>query len=162
MRSQQAVINSNVVLSIARALLLKDNRMLMKEFGGPITLEKEWAKNVMKRMGFSKRRGRSTSKVIPAEFEIVRSNYLVQIYSVITMESIPDSLIINWDQTGMKIVPSNWTMEKRGTKRVEIAASDDKRQVTFVFAASLAGHFLPFQIISKSCAVSERLAPNLF
>jgi len=30
----------------------------------------------------------------------------------------------------MKIVPSRrWTMEKRGTKRVEIAGKDDKRQI---------------------------------
>ena len=41
MRSQQAVINSNIVLSIARALLLKDNKMLLTEYGGPIILEKE-------------------------------------------------------------------------------------------------------------------------
>ena len=118
MRSQQAVINSNVVLSIARALLLKDNRMLLMEFGGPITLEKEWARNVLKRMGFSKRRGTSTSKVTPADFEIVRSTYLIDIYSVVTMESIPNSLIINWDQTAMKIVPSsNWTIEKKRNQK---------------------------------------------
>ena len=41
MRSQQAVINSNIVLSVARALLLKDNKMLLSEFGRPIALEKE-------------------------------------------------------------------------------------------------------------------------
>jgi len=43
------------------------------------------------------------------------------------MEDIPKDLVINWDQTFMKIVPSlSWTMEKRGTKRIEIAAADDK------------------------------------
>lgn len=58
------------------------------------------------------------------------------------MEDIPDSLIVNWDQTSMKIVPNaNWTMEKRGTKRVEIAASDDKRQITLCL-------LLPLQAIS--------------
>ena len=122
--------------------------MLLTEFGGPIILEKEWARNVLKRMGFSKRRGTSTSKVVPSEFKNVRSNYLVEVYSVMKMEDIPDSLIVNWDQTGMKIVPNaNWTMEKRGTKRVEIAALDDKREITFVFASSLTGYFLPPQVI---------------
>ena len=41
------------------------------------------------------------------------------------------SLIINWDQTGLHIVPvSQWTMAKEGSKRVEIAGSEDKRQIT--------------------------------
>jgi len=45
----------------------------------------------------------------------------------VVMEDILKDLVINWDQTSMKIVPSlSWTMEKRGTKRVEIAAADDK------------------------------------
>ena len=30
------------------------------------------------------------------------------------MEEIPDELVINWDQTGIKYVPvSQWTMELR-------------------------------------------------
>lgn len=40
-------------------------------------------------------------------------------------------------------------MEKSGTKRVEITAIDDKRQITAVFACSLAGSFLPIQLIYK-------------
>ena len=56
------------------------------------------------------------------------------------MEDIPQEMIINWDQ---KIVPSSaWTMEKSGTKRVEITAIDDKRQIMVIFACSLVGSFL--------------------
>lgn len=66
------------------------------------------------------------------------------------MEDIPQEMILNWDQVGIKIVPSSaWTMEKCGTKRVEITAIDDKRQITAVFACSLAGSFLPIQLIYK-------------
>ena len=64
------------------------------------------------------------------------------------MEEIPHELIINRDLTPLKIAPSsNWTMEKRGTKRVEISAVDDKRQITAVFGCTLAGDFLPMQLI---------------
>ena len=64
------------------------------------------------------------------------------------MEDVPPSLIINWDHTATKIVPSSqWTMEKNGTKRMEIAAVDDKRQITAIFACTLAGKFLPMQLI---------------
>lgn len=148
MRSQQVAINSSVVISVAKALLLKNNKMLLSDFGGPIYLEKEWARHFLKRMNFSKRRVTSTSKLSPANFDEHKKNYLVDIWSVVKMEDIPNALIINWDQTEIKIVPtSSWTMEKIGTKRVEIAAADDKRQITGVFAGSLAGDFLPVQLI---------------
>ena len=39
------------------------------------------------------RRATSTSKV-----ELKR-NYLIDVYLIVKMEEIPDSLIINWDQT---------------------------------------------------------------
>ena len=85
----------------------------------------------------------STSKVSPSDFDELKSNYLINIYSIAKMEGIPNSLIINWDQTGMKIVPtSSWTMEKKGTK---IKAADDKRQTTGFFACSLTGDFLPIK-----------------
>ena len=64
------------------------------------------------------------------------------------MEEIPCELIINWDQTGINYVPvSSWTMAKEGSKRVEIAGIDDKRQITAVFGGTMAGEFLPPQII---------------
>lgn len=63
------------------------------------------------------------------------------------MEDIPDPLIVNW---AMKIVlASSWTIEKKGTKRVEIAATDGKRQITGMFACSLAGDFLPLQLVCE-------------
>ena len=42
---------------------------------------------------------------------------------------------------------SNWTMAAEGLKRTEVAGLGDKRQLTAVFRASLAGDFLPPQII---------------
>ncbi len=99
-------------------------------------------------MGFSKRRANSKSKVLVSDFETVKDDFCNDVKCVVKMEDIPDALIINWDQTAMKIVPSSsWTMEKRGTKRVEIVAIDDKRQITAVFGCSLSGRFLPLQLI---------------
>ena len=61
---------------------------------------------------------------------------------------IPLELIINWDQTGIQLAPtSNWTMEKCGAERVEIAALGDKRQITATLAGTLAGELLPLQVI---------------
>ena len=38
-------------------------------------------------------------------------------------------------------------MEKEGTRRVELAGKDDKQQLTAVFGGSMAGDFLPIQLI---------------
>ncbi len=53
---------------------------------------------------------------------------------MVEMEEIPAELILNWDQTGIKTVPSNtWTMDKQGSKQVEIIEANDKRLITAVF-----------------------------
>ena len=76
------------------------------------------------------------------------------------MEEIPFSLIINWDQTAINYIPmSSWTMEKRGCKRVEIIALDDKHQITAVFAGTLTGDFLPPQVIYQG--TTPRCLPNI-
>ncbi len=67
---------------------------------------------------------------------------------MVQLRDIPDSLIINLDQTGIQLVPTGaWTMVADGSKRVEIAGLGDKRQVTATFAATLDGTFLPMQIL---------------
>ena len=68
--------------------------------------------------------------------------------SLIEIEEIPSSLIINWDQTAIKYIPvSTWTMADEGSKRVEIVGADDKRQITAVFAITPSGDFLAPQLI---------------
>ena len=68
--------------------------------------------------------------------------------ATVEMEEIPPELILNWDQTGIKIVPSNtWTMDQQGAKRVEVCGANDKRLITAVFCGSLVGDFLPIQVI---------------
>ena len=84
-------------------------------------------KNVLHRMGFSKRRANSKAKILPQDFDLIKEQYLIDIKSIVCMKEIPDQLLINWDQTALKLVlSSNWIMKKRGTKCVEITAVDDK------------------------------------
>ena len=59
----------------------------------------------------------------------------MEVKQVITMDEIPPELIINFDQTGLNVVPvSDWTMEAAGSKRVEVAGKDDKKQLTDLLA----------------------------
>ena len=123
---------------------------LLASNGGGVTLTKDWAKYLLCRMGFVKRRGSTKAKVAIEDFEAIKELYLLDIKNVVQMDEIPPDLIVNWDQTGIHYVPvSSWTMEACGSKRVEIVSQDDKRQITVVFAASLTGELLPLQLVYK-------------
>ena len=107
-------------------------------------------------MKFVKRRGGSTRKIAVTNLEEAKEQFLLDIEAVVMMEEIPFDLILNWDQTGLHVVPgSTWTMEEKGCKRVEIIGMDDKRQITAVICGSPTGNLLPFQLIysgtTKAC-----------
>ena len=100
-------------------------------------------------MNFVKRKATTKKpKVTVSNFEELRSQYLMDIKAMVTMEEIPDNMVLNWDQTAIKYIPLlNWTMDKERCKRVEVVGIDDKRQIMVTFAALLSGNFLPVQSI---------------
>ena len=55
-------------------------------------------------------------------------------------------------------------LAKKGSKRIEIAGADDKRQITTVFAATKSGRFLPSQKIhagkTKKCLLSVKFSSD--
>ena len=66
------------------------------------------------------------------------------------MEDITPELLLNWDQTGIHLVPASaWTMDKMGSKLVERAVVNDKHQITSIFCGSAAGDFLPLHLVYK-------------
>lgn len=63
---------------------------------------------------------------------------------------IPHQLMINFDKTGLKIVPtSEWTLKVKGSKNCSIVALDDKREITVYIRITLTGSSLPFQLTNK-------------
>ena len=67
------------------------------------------------------------------------------------IEQIPPELILNWDHTGIKIVPSSsWTMEQQGTKHVDLVGAGDKRLITAVFCGSLVGDFCQSKLFMQA------------
>ena len=80
----------------------------------------------------------------------IQRQYLSNIMAVVLMEEVPHQLIINWDHTAMKVVPAtSWMMGRKGTNRVKISGSDDKRQITALFAYTMAGHFTGVYCVQK-------------
>ena len=147
LREAGAVINSAIVMGVAEGIVKNDDSNKLMCNGGHISITKPWAKSVLNRLGYVKRRSSSKAKVTVPEFEAYKSQFLYDVKAIMEMEEIPKELVINWDHTGIHYVPvSNWTMAKEGSKRIEIFGSDDKRQITAVFAATMSDFLFP-QII---------------
>ena len=102
-------------------------------------------------MNFVQRKATTAiSKYSVSNFAEVKKSFLASVVETVSMEEIPPELILNWDQTGIMIVPStSWMMDERGSRSVEIAGLKDKRQITAVFCGSIQGDFLPVQLIYK-------------
>ena len=147
-RQSGGIINNSVVIGIITGMLRGTESSLLLENGGPIHVDKEVARRLLSRMQFVKRRGTTKAKVRPSDFQALQSQFLDDIRTVVMFEGIPAKLILNWDHTGLNYVPlSSWTMDVKGSQKVPITAIDYKRQLTAVFACSLAGDFLPPQLI---------------
>ena len=66
-------------------------------------------------------------KMLPAEFKLQEEGFLNYICAEVIMNHIPEDLILNWDQTGIHLVPvSEWMMEKQGTKNIIVTGVEDK------------------------------------
>ena len=147
-RESGGVITSAIAVAAGTAIVRKHDPKLLAECGGHIILTKHWAKSLLYRMQFVKRRSCSTKKIMVQNFEELKDLFLKDIRVIVKMEDIPQEMILNWDHTAVSIVPgSSWTIEMRGKKRVEITGLDDKRQITAVVCGTLSGETLPLQLI---------------
>ena len=114
-------------------------------------LNRHWAYALLKRMKFVHRKATTAKgKHAPVDFAALKKAFLADVVATVTMEEISAELILNWDQTGIKIVPSSaWIMEQKGANRVEMVGVNDKRQITAIFGGALMGDFLPLQLVYK-------------
>jgi hypothetical protein len=137
-------VNTALCRAVAHGIVSANDKQLLSEFGGPITLTKSWAASLINRMNFVKRRGSSTTKIHNSDEKLdeLKSDFLNKIDKAVSEFDIPPELIYNWDHTGINYVPvSNWTMEIEGSKKVPIVGLDDKRQITVVFAGNFIFYF---------------------
>ena len=143
LRDNGAMIKSQIVIAAAKGILIGNDKTLLAENGGSIGISKTWAKSLLKRMNFVKRRGSTACTNVKIEnFDQLKDEFIERIDKTVNDFEIPSSLIINWDHAGLNIVPvSNWTMASEGSKRVEISGFGDKCQITGVFVGTLSGMF---------------------
>lgn len=148
MRDKGAVVNMAIVQACAEDIVKNHDKCLLASNSGHIVLTRDWAKSLLCRLGFVKRQGSTAAKITVTNFDEVKEQYLLDVKAAVQIEEIPQDMIINRDQTGIKYVPvDTWTMEKKGSKRVQVIGAEDKRQITAVFAGTITGEFLSPQLI---------------
>ena len=150
-RAAGGVINRKQILNIAKGVVRANNRNALKEFGRSLDLTDRWARDVLKQLKWSKRKG-TTGKFDPLPHFLGEENFTFQrtISTTILEHDIPAPLAVNLDQTPLSYVsPGKYTFSFKGTKNLPIKKVDDKRQITATFAVSLTGRFLPIQLIYK-------------
>ena len=103
LNNRDAVITWTIANAAAKALIRKYPGVV-----GDIDVDSSfWAQSLFRRMGFSRRRKTSTKVDIPASArKEIEYLFLHEIVSKVEKYSIPDSLIINFDQTPLKIIQS--------------------------------------------------------
>ena len=139
-----AVITRSVAVSTAKAVMKHPKLAL------PISInERSWAQSLFKRMKFSRKKATSAKLAIPSGTK--KETQLLFNHSVVKKvndKSIPESLILNFDQTPSKFVPvASTTLLEHSSKQVVIKGSDDKRAITATFTVTLDGQFLGMKLI---------------
>ena len=89
-------INTSIVIASARGIVMNKNAHLLVSNGGGINLTKDWAKYLLKCMGFVKRKACSKSKVDVEQFQDLKETFLLEIKNTVVMDDIPEDLIINF------------------------------------------------------------------
>ena len=84
-----------VVQAAAEGILLALDSTRLAENGGHVKLTNTWAKSLLSRMNFTKRKGSTKQKVTIKDFEVVKKQFLQDVVDIATMENIPSRLIFN-------------------------------------------------------------------
>ena len=151
MRLSGAVVNYNVLIAIAKGLVIANDRTQLAEYGGTLKLGWKWCTSVFKRMKWSNRKSMTSKPILaPGLIKEVGYTFFKEISEAVHAANIPSELIINIDQTPLSFVLiSKYTMNRTGEKTVPILGTSDYRQITGTFAVTMHGKFLPMQLIYK-------------
>ena len=77
LRTEGAVINSHVIIGIGKGIVMGKDSNLLACNGEGIVLTKDWAGNVLRRMGMIKRRANTKAKVTVKEFDEIKKLFLL-------------------------------------------------------------------------------------
>ena len=138
-----------MIVAIGTCLIKANKPKILREFGGSPELTDGCTRNILKGMGWVKRKG-TTGKVelCPKFLEEEKFTFQLAISKFASDHDIPLELVLNLDQTPPSYVsPGQYTFNLKGSKKVPIKGVDDKRPMTATFTITASGSFLPIQLI---------------
>ena len=77
-------------MATARGVVISHDANLLSENGGYIEITKSWAQRLLERMNLVKRKGTTTVKVLPSNFEKLKKQFLSDVHATVVIEDIPD------------------------------------------------------------------------
>ena len=163
LRDAGAVVNRKIVAAAALGIVQFTRPSLLSENGGTLDLSakngRSWCESFLRRANFVERKGTKAAKKLPEDFPQQKAAFLKQISDVIKKHAIPDDLIINLDETPLRIVPvAKRTLEQVGAKQVPIVGKEDKREITALLACTFSACLLPPQLLYEG--KTERCHPK--
>jgi transposase len=144
-------VGGTVQASTIQALATtKSAELLPNHFrpGDPV-ISTRTAHRVAARLKLSYRKVTTTTKPpeVQAEGDAVKT-FRLEVDEIKNKHSIPPHLVLNFDEVGLRLVPtSSYTYESTGARQVAASHQSDKRQVTVVLGTSMGGGTLPPQIV---------------
>ncbi|KAG0124720.1 hypothetical protein HOY82DRAFT_493849 [Tuber indicum] len=113
------------------------------------------------KLNWSFRANTKSSQKLPKDREQKCYETFVRLGFLIYTEQIHQTLIVNYDQTGIVLVPGgqDHTYEERGAKQVAIGGRDEKRAFTSLISTAITSELLPTE--SVWTGKSERSLPIL-
>lgn len=147
-RDAGGIISTVSVQATITAVLKGEAPLLLKENGGPLNINPMFAWRLLDDMKWTKRAVNGDKGSLPPNWEEKKAVWNSEIKAIIETDEIHDDMVINFDQTGVKLVPcSEYTYAPKGTTDVSATGSNDKREITAVLAGSKSGNKLPPQLI---------------
>ncbi|KAG2431624.1 hypothetical protein HYH02_013317 [Chlamydomonas schloesseri] len=132
---------------------------LLVENGGTFKMSDTWIKDFCLEHGYSMRRATTAAQKLPDDWEAQGDLFTMNIAYLVQKYRVPPELVINLDQTGLNLVPTRGeTRAPVGVKEVAVVGKEDKRQITVVLAATMAGEMLFPQLIFKGS--TDRVLPS--
>ena len=142
------VISRCQVPIIATGVVTANNPNILKEYGGDLVLNDKWARAVLGKRTWSKRKGTAgkVDQITPPVFSRRKIHFSEKHIRIgFWTRYLP--IFDHWHRSNSHV--GKYTFSFKGTKNIPIKGVDDKCQKTAAFAVSCTGKVLSIQLIMQ-------------
>jgi len=146
MRKTGSVVNSLIASSLMTGVLASSGISELARIAPTRRYCRYWMR---KHLNWTYRKATTSGQKLPLKWEEQFKLMQHRLAAVVATHQVKhSSLIINWDQTAVLLMPTfHYTYHNKSERQVPVIALEEKRQVTAVVASALNGELLPLQLI---------------